>query len=336
MVGAVVVANQQNVGEGYHARFGDAHAEVVALGVADDRARGATLYVNLEPCAHHGKTPPCTEAIIGAGVRRVVAAVPDLSRTGQGGADRLRAAGIHVDLGTLRDQATELNAPFFNAQCSARPWITLKLAISADDAIAAPSGNPRWITGESARREVHRMRAGSDAIAVGLRTVLADDPALTVRDVTSPRVPPAPVIFDSGLNVPPTARLIRQARQLKTIVVARGAPAAKRRALEAAGARIIDADVLTDALRALRGAGVRSVLVEGGAALAASFLSEGAVDRLVIFRSTVRLGAGALPAFADARAMADQLARAPILERRIFDDDIMTVYGLRPVPCLPA
>lgn len=335
MVGAVVVAGQEIVGEGYHARFGDAHAEIVALRNAAGKAKGATLYVSLEPCAHHGKTPPCTEAIVSAGVARVVAAVGDPNKEAAGGAQYLRTRGVDVTLGVRRNEAAELNAAFFNAQCADRPWVTLKLAVSADGAIAPATRERHWITGEEARREVHWMRAANDAIAVGVETVIADDPALTVRDAPTPRQQPMPVVFDSTLRIPAGAHIVRTAREFGTIVVAREPSASKQRALEDAGVRILRARTLGDGLRALRRMEIRSILLEGGARLAASFLEADAVDRLVIFRSPEPLGPGALPAFADARAMSDRLARTTILDRRIFDKDTMTVYGLNPVPCLP-
>ena len=196
MVGAVIVAKDQIVGEGFHERFGEAHAEVNALRQAGERARGATMYVTLEPCAHHGKTPPCADAIIAAGLSRVVIAASDPSRVARGGAERLRAAGIRVDIGVEQSAAIELNASFFHAQESDRPWTTLKLALSADGAIADPSGVHRWITGAESRREVHRLRANADGIAVGIGTVIADDPELTVRDVPAPRVTPRRIVFD--------------------------------------------------------------------------------------------------------------------------------------------
>src|SRR5687768_14841566 len=168
MVGAVVVRDDVVVGEGYHAEFGGPHAEVAALRQAGERARGATVYVTLEPCSHHGKTPPCTEALIAAGVARVVFAADDPNPRAAGGAARLRAAGIDAVGGLERMAACELNAPFFHAFRSSRPWIVLKLAISADGAIAGPSRERGWVTGPASREQVHRMRAGYDGIAVGL------------------------------------------------------------------------------------------------------------------------------------------------------------------------
>src|SRR4051812_27967942 len=182
MVGAVVVADGVVVCEGYHVRYGEAHAEVMALRQAGERARGAALYVTLEPCAHYGKTPPCVDAVIAAGITRVVIAVRDSSVVARGGAARLRRAGIAVEIGLLSEEAAELNAAFFNALTARRPWVTLKLALSADGAIADPSGKHRWITGPESRVEVHRLRANNDAIAVGVNTAIADDPSLTVRD----------------------------------------------------------------------------------------------------------------------------------------------------------
>jgi diaminohydroxyphosphoribosylaminopyrimidine deaminase/5-amino-6-(5-phosphoribosylamino)uracil reductase len=336
MVGAVVVAEGAVVGEGHHARYGDAHAEVVALRQAGDRARGATLYVSLEPCAHFGKTPPCTGAIISAGVARVVVAVRDPSPIARGGVEALRAAGVLVDVGSARTAALELNAPFFNAHASDRPWVVLKLAVSADAAIADASGRPRWITGEAARTEVHRLRSGVDAIAVGVGTVLTDDPALTVRDVPAPRVAPRRVVFDSTLRTPLDSVLVRTAREIPTIIVARDPDAAKRRRLEDAGVSIILATSAGEALNRLRQREVRSVLVEGGARLAGSLLADGSVDRLIIFQSPIELGSGALGAFAHSPAgFARSLERRPIVERRAIGDDTMTIYALQEIPCSP-
>ena len=168
MVGAVVVRDGETVGEGWHAEFGGPHAEVVALERAGERARGSTVYVTLEPCAHAGKTPPCTDALVRAGVARVVCAVRDPNPVAAGGAERLEAAGVEVEFGLEEEEAIELNAPFFHALSSPRPFVTLKLATSIDGAIADASGTSRWLTGEKARRYVHRLRAGHDAVAVGV------------------------------------------------------------------------------------------------------------------------------------------------------------------------
>jgi diaminohydroxyphosphoribosylaminopyrimidine deaminase/5-amino-6-(5-phosphoribosylamino)uracil reductase len=336
MVGAVVVVDDAIVGEGYHARYGGDHAEVVALRQAGDRARGATLYVSLEPCAHFGKTPPCTDAIIAAGVARVVVAVRDPSLIARGGIEALQAAGIRVDVGIERIAALELNAAFFNAHASDRPWVVLKLAVSADGAIADASRRPRWITSPASRTAVHRLRSGVDAIAVGLGTVLADDPALTVRNVSMPRVAPLRVVFDSTLRTPLDSVLVRTAREIPTIIVSRDPNVAPQRELENAGVSIIAAASTRDALRELRRREVRSLLVEGGAQLAGSLLADDLVDRLIIFQAPIELGRGSLGAFAHAPAdFAGSLAQRPIVERRAVGDDTMTIYALHEIPCLP-
>ncbi len=181
MVGAVVVRANEIVGEGWHERYGGPHAEVIALASAGERAEGATVYVNLEPCRHTGQTPPCTDALIAARVARVVAATRDPGVDSGGGAEKLRAAGIDVELGVLEAEARELNAPFFHGFASDRPWVTLKLALSIDGAIADSERGRAWLTNEDSRAEVHRIRANVDAIAVGATTYATDHPELTVR-----------------------------------------------------------------------------------------------------------------------------------------------------------
>ncbi|HEY4306508.1 MAG TPA: bifunctional diaminohydroxyphosphoribosylaminopyrimidine deaminase/5-amino-6-(5-phosphoribosylamino)uracil reductase RibD [Gemmatimonadaceae bacterium] len=339
MVGAVVVANGQIVGEGFHAHYGGPHAEVMALERAAVLTRDATVYISLEPCAHYGKTAPCADALIAADVGRVVMAVSDPTRVAGGGATRLRNAGIQVDGDVERDAAIELNAPFFYAVHAARPWVTLKLALSADGAIAEADGKQRWLTGAASRAEVHRLRANTDAIAVGVGTVLADDPQLTVRDVEAPRIAPKRVVFDSTLRTPMTSRLMQTAGEVETILVARpGVAPDRQEAAEAAGASMLVEATLASSLETLRSRGVRSLFVEGGAQLAGSLLREGLVDRLIIFRTPVELGANALKAFASApdgfeAALSD--ARHRVVEQRRFGDDTMTVYALREVPCSP-
>jgi diaminohydroxyphosphoribosylaminopyrimidine deaminase/5-amino-6-(5-phosphoribosylamino)uracil reductase len=338
MVGAVVVRDGEIVGEGYHVRYGDAHAEVMALNATHGRTRGATMYVTLEPCSHHGKTPPCVNAIIDAGIGRVVAAVRDPSIIAGGGAEQLRRAGIRVDIGVERDAACELNAPFFAAGTYHRPWVTLKLAISADGAVADPSGRHRWITGPESRREVHRMRANSDAILVGIGTVLADDPELTVRDVPAPRVAPRRVVLDSELRIPISSKLVESARHVDTRVIAKiGCSGYRVNALEHAGVRVAIHASLSNTLGNLRIVeDVRSLLVEAGPRLAGSFLGESHVDRLVIFQSPLVLGERAPKAFAFApQGFEAWLRQFRVVERRTFGDDVMTTYALRDVPCSP-
>ena len=332
MVGAVVVKDGVVVGEGYHARFGEAHAEVEALRAAGERARGATVFVSLEPCNHYGKTPPCVDALIAAGVRRVVAATRDPSPVASGGAERLRAAGIDVTFDVEAEAARELNAPFFHAIVSDRPWVSVKLALSIDGAIADASRGPAWLTGKKARREVHRLRAGSDAIAVGLGTVRADNPELTVRDAPPPRVSPARVVFTRRGQLPLTSALARTATEVPTIVVAESVDLAYARRLMGLGVEVMAGTSIDEGMRALRTRGIRSILIEGGATITGALLAANVVDRLIIFQAPVLLGAGALPGFESAPTMAAAGARRlPIVRRSELDDDLMTVYALHSI-----
>jgi diaminohydroxyphosphoribosylaminopyrimidine deaminase/5-amino-6-(5-phosphoribosylamino)uracil reductase len=330
MVGAVVVRDGEIVGEGYHARYGADHAEPVALAAAGERARGATLYVTLEPCTHEGKRPPCAPAVVRSGVARVVIATLDPNPAAGGGAEMLRAAGIDVDVGVEEEDARELNAPFMHRFTRDRPWTTLKLALSLDGAIADAARSRGWLTGRDARREVHCQRAAADAIAVAIGTVLADDPLLTVREVPPPRVAPMRVIFDRGARLPIDSRLMRSLDAARVIVVTDGSAPPREDALERAGATVLRAGGTDQALRALKSIGVDSLYAEGGAGLAGSLIEGGMVDRLIIFRAPVVLGAGALGAFD--RAPSFSLEEAPrfrIVRERRFGEDDMTIYALR-------
>ncbi|MCC7004183.1 MAG: bifunctional diaminohydroxyphosphoribosylaminopyrimidine deaminase/5-amino-6-(5-phosphoribosylamino)uracil reductase RibD [Gemmatimonadaceae bacterium] len=329
LVGAVVGRDGVIVGEGYHVAYGGPHAEVMALAAAGDRARGADVYVTLEPCAHHGKTPPCSDALIAAGVRRVIYAVPDPNPVAGGGAARLRAAGIAVTGDVERAAAEELNAPFLFAHRGAsRPWVTLKLAVSLEGALAPQDRSQRWLTGEPARKHVHLLRAGADAIAVGIGTVLADDPELTVRKGRRPRVKPARVVFDARARLPLTAKLVRTAKKVPTwLVVQPTADSNALATLEQKGVRVFRADALGDQLATLRGAGVQHLFVEGGAGLAGSLINAGFVDRLIIFQAPVLLGAGALSAFGEVSTGAAFTERWRLMDHRAFADDVMSVYA---------
>ncbi|MEO8577946.1 MAG: bifunctional diaminohydroxyphosphoribosylaminopyrimidine deaminase/5-amino-6-(5-phosphoribosylamino)uracil reductase RibD [Gemmatimonadales bacterium] len=329
MVGAVVFNGDEKVGEGFHQRFGDSHAEAVALEAAGERARGGTLYVNLEPCNHRGRNPPCTEAIIASGITRVVAAVRDPNPIAAGGAERLTAAGIDVEFGVLQREATELNAVFLNRVTSDRPWVTLKLALSLDGAIAGSKRTRGWLTNEQSRAVVQRMRANSDAIAVGVETAIADDPQLTARTNPPPRVAPLRVVFDRTGRLPATSLLARTARANPTLVVTANTTTIPDE-LSDTGVEAMQADDLGEALTKLRERGIASILVEGGAGLAASFLAGDYVDRLVIFRAPIVLGGGALGAFSGIASLdVDQAPRFDLLEVRRIGDDVMTVYAIR-------
>jgi len=328
LVGAVVVNNGVVVGEGAHRRFGEAHAEVEAIAAAGERARGATLYVTLEPCAHHGKTPPCVDSIIRAGIARVVVAVRDPNPQAGGGVEQLQAAGIRVDVGVLVEEATELNAPFLHAFRSDRPWVTLKLAISLDGAIAHASRTTSWLTGPESRRRVHHLRAGSDAVAVGMGTVLADDPLLTVRDAAPPRIAPTRVIFSRTGRLPLTSRMAQRSDEAPVIVFASALDTSYEHSLRSLGVEAIAASSLIEALQMLRARGMHSILAEGGASLTASLLEHDVVDRLVLFQAPIVLGEGSLPAFGRFSSPfgADGLRFRPLQTEQIGDDQ-MTVFA---------
>ena len=328
MVGAVLVRNGVVVGEGCHTAHGAPHAEREALAAARERARGSTLYVTLEPCNHVGRTPPCVPALVEAGVVRVLYAAADPNPESRSGGDALQRAGLAVDSGLEAEASRELNAAFHHRFASARPFVTLKLAMSIDGAIADASRRPGWLTGERARRHVHLLRAAHDAIAVGSGTVLTDDPQLTVRGVRKPRVAPTRVVFDRRGRIGAESRLVKTAARVPTLVVTSDPPPAAVTALSANGVEVVPAATLADGLAALRNRGLGSLLCEGGAAFAGALLADGAVDRLVIFRAPVVLGAGALLAFGAApAAILSAVPRWRLVEQRRIDDDEMSVYA---------
>jgi diaminohydroxyphosphoribosylaminopyrimidine deaminase/5-amino-6-(5-phosphoribosylamino)uracil reductase len=299
LVGAVVVRGGRVVGQGYHRRAGTDHAEVVALRAAAGEGRGADLYVNLEPCAHIGRTGPCARCVIEAGVRRVVVGMRDPNPLVDGkGIRALRRAGIEVVSGVLEEQCRELNEAFACYITRRRPFVTLKTAATLDGRVATRTGDSRWVTGEAARLEGHRLRSWHDAIAVGVGTVLVDDPELTCRGVRGGR-DPLRVVIDSRLRTPPTARVVAAARTSRArtwILAGAGAPARRARALEVAGARVVrvaaaDGRVeLLAALELLAEHELMSVLLEGGPTLAGAFWRAGLVDRLTVFLAPRLLG----------------------------------------------
>ncbi len=328
LVGAVVLAGGAVVGEGWHAEFGERHAEPIALERAGAGARGATLLVTLEPCDHQGKQPPCTEAILRAGVRRVVAAMPDPNPEATGGAARLATLGVEVELGVGRAAAAAQNAIFLHRlRDQTRPFVALKLATSLDGRIADSSGHSRWISGERARDYVHWLRAGFDAIGVGGRTARMDDPSLTVRGSVVPRVPPRRLIFDAGADLDASLSLVRTARDTNTTVVTAADAAQERVArLVEAGVSVIRAGSLEEALRMLRVDGVTSLLVEGGGRLAGALLGLGVVDRYYWVQSPLWLGDRGIPATTGLPS--DPIARAErwtVVERRPLGEDTLLV-----------
>jgi diaminohydroxyphosphoribosylaminopyrimidine deaminase / 5-amino-6-(5-phosphoribosylamino)uracil reductase len=305
LVGCVLLQGDEVVGEGWHERAGGPHAEPLALAAAGERARGATAYVTLEPCDHHGRTPPCSEALIAAGVARVVVAARDPNPLVDGrGVERLRASGVEVAVGLLRDEAERQNAPFFTLQRLGRPWVRYKTAMTLDGKIATRTGQSRWITGEASRALVQRWRHEADVVAVGVSTVLLDDPRLTAR-IAGGRTP-RKVVFDSVARTPLHAALFAPdgegAPPRVTIVVGPKAPTARVEALRERGAEVLASDDgrgrpdVTTALRALAADGATSLLLEGGGTLAWSFLEARAIDRVAWFVAPLLLGGkGASP-----------------------------------------
>ncbi len=308
-VGAVVVRDGVVVGRGYHASYGGPHAEVHAIADAGERVAGADLYVTLEPCCVWGRTPPCTEAIIGAGIARTVVSIVDPNPEVSGrGLEALRAAGVRVELGCLDEDATALNAAYLAFRRTGLPLVTLKLAVTLDGRLTVGASPDRWITGEAARRRVHEMRSGVDAVMVGVGTVLADDPELTDRREEAKERQPARIVLDSDLRTPAESRLAASARKQRTIVActAEGAGGASRALLERSGVEIwtmpADRNGRTDAGSVLRRAaeeGMIDILCEGGAKLATTLISSGLAGRLAAFIAPKLGGDGEVPAVRD-------------------------------------
>ena len=327
MVGAVVLQDSLPVAEAYHAEFGGSHAERLAIESAGARARGATVVVTLEPCAHRGKQPPCVDALISAGVRRVVAAAGDPNPIARGGADALRQAGIDVEIGLLAAAARRQNAAFFHRfGRNQRPWVALKLATSLDCRIADAGGRSQWISGPEARAFVHDLRAGFEAIAVGGRTATLDDPSLTARGAVSPRLPSRRVIFAGHAPVPDTLQLVRTAHDVPTTVVVPLASAdACRERLIDSGVECLPAESPAEALEALWGEGVVSVLVEGGGRLAGSLLAAGLVDRFYWIQAPLWLGSRGTPAVSgwDVASLESAERWTVVDQRRLGEDTLL-------------
>ena len=291
-VGCVIVKDGRVVGEGWHEKAGGPHAEAAALAQAGEAARGATAYVSLEPCNHHGRTPPCSEALIRASVVRVVAAMRDPNPEAGGGGEKIAAAGILFEHGLLEDEARELNIGFVSRVTRNRPWVRMKIAASLDGRTALANGQSQWITGPEARRDGHAWRARACAVLTGIGTVRQDDPRLTVREVATPRQP-LRVVVDSRLETPPQARILEGGGVL---VFCAADDAARREPLEAKGAEIA---LLTNSqgkvdlpkmLEELARRGVNELHVEGGVKLNGSLVREGCVDELLVYLAPSLLG----------------------------------------------
>lgn len=314
-VGCVIVRDRQVVGQGWHERAGEPHAEVHALLMAGEAARGATAYVTLEPCSHHGRTPPCANALMDAGVSRVVAAMRDPNPLVAGrGLALLTLAGVRVDVGLLEAEATELNIGFVTRMTRGRPWVRVKTASSLDGKTALESGESKWITGEAARADVHRLRARACAVLTGVGTVLADDPSMNVRGLETSRQP-LRVVLDSQLRTPPHARILQEEGAW---LVCSQADARRRDALLAAGALILqlpgqDGRIDVPALfKELGDRGLNEVHVEAGATLNGSLLSAGLVDEWVAYLAPLVMGHRAHGVF-------DLPALQSMRGRRVFD-----------------
>ena len=343
MVGALVVSRSgEVVGRGYHSRCGESHAEILALAEATAAARGGTLYVNIEPCRHHGRTPPCTDAVIEAGIERVVACHLDPDRRVAGhGFEQLREAGIEVDVGTLAEDAIELNAGYLMVKSAGRLLVTGKAALSLDGRMATRLRQSQWITGSESRHYAHELRAAHDVVMVGVGTVLADDPRLTARNGEGVR-PRFRVVVDSSLRTPAGARIFSEKASEVVVVTTEAAPAAAREALETVGARILVAEMdsrgrvdLRDTMRKLTGLGVSTCLLEGGSGLLTSAFDAGIIDRVVLFYAPMLIGGDdALPLWGGEGTA--ELGAAPRLRRlqyREFGSDRVVEGYLRlPLP----
>jgi diaminohydroxyphosphoribosylaminopyrimidine deaminase/5-amino-6-(5-phosphoribosylamino)uracil reductase len=332
-VGCVIARDGHVVGEGLHARAGEPHAEVFALREAGEKARGATAYVTLEPCAHHGRTPPCADALVAAGIARVVAASTDpFPKVDGRGHATLEAAGIAVETGLMRDAARDLNRGFFSRIERGRPWLRVKLASSLDGRVALAGGESRWITDERARADVMRWRARSGAIVTGIGTVLADDPQLTVRfDDATPFVAPLRVVLDSHLRIPPGARVLDDAAP--SLVCCEPEAVSRNRHLPAATVMSVPHHAtglgLAIALAELAQRGINEAQVEAGPTLSGALLHLGLVDELLLYFDASAIGDTGLPLFnLPPLASLDARTRFAMVDQRVVGDTLRLL--LRP------
>jgi len=340
-VGCVIVKQGRVVGRGWTQPGGRPHGETEALRRAGEAARGAAAYVSLEPCCHWGRTPPCVDALITAGVRRVVVALEDPDpRVAGEGMRQLRAAGLDVEVGLCAEEAAEVNVGFLSRLRLGRPLVTLKFATSLDGRIATASGESQWISGPPARERAHALRASHDAIMVGTGTAVVDDPQLTCRLPGLDHRSPVRVVIDRHLRIPPTARLIADAHRVPTwVLTLRSADPDRRAAFLSNRVTLIDVDHdstgqvdLAAALGVLGERGITRLLVEGGAGLAAAFFRARLVDRLVWVHAPLAIGGDGIPAIAGLDLTA--LAHAPAFERlstQTIGDDVLTTFCVRAI-----
>lgn len=333
-VGAVVVRDGAVIAVGHHPRAGEGHAEANALREAGEAARGATLYVTLEPCNHHGRTPPCTEAVLASGVSRVVVGCADPFPHVAGSSERLRRGGLEVEVGVLEAEARFLIADFEKHIRTKLPFVVAKAALTLDGKMATRSGSSKWITGIEARTEAHRMRDASDAVMVGIGTVLADDPALTVRLVEGRS--PLRVVLDPELGTPLAASVLRGDPGRALLFHGPGAPRERRDALARAGAELVETPVeggrlaLDDVLRELGRRDVVQLLVEGGPTLLSALFEGGLVDRVALFLAPKILGDARAPGLADGLVSTDMARSLRIASPRMtrLGEDLLVVGDL--------
>jgi diaminohydroxyphosphoribosylaminopyrimidine deaminase/5-amino-6-(5-phosphoribosylamino)uracil reductase len=344
MVGAVIVKNGQIIGEGWHRGPGQAHAEVDALRHCRAEPHGATLFVTLEPCNHYGRTPPCTEAIITAGIGEVQYALPDPNPAVSGkGAERLRAAGIRAEAGLLKSEAIELNRMFLRFCLTGRPWVILKAALSLDAKIASAGGKSKWITGAAARAKVHQLRAEVGAVLIGSGTLRADDPRLTSRLDPPATRQPLKVLLDSKLALAATANLISYEPEKLLVFCNRSAAPVRIQALSELGAQVLPSRsgeqwILTDLLATLGELGVQSLLIEGGSGIYSSFVDADLVDEYYLFYAPFFMGGGgALPVIDNAGIDAVSEARRIKIDtvELVGPDVLIHAYKEELTRCLP-
>lgn len=342
-VGAVIVRGGRIVGKGYHKRCGLPHAEPVALKDAGRAARGATMYVTLEPCDHFGRTPPCTDAIIGSGIKRVVIAMKDPNPFTDGrGIKKLRAHGIKTTLGVLRDEAAAINRPFIKCMTKKMPYVTVKLAQSIDGKIATRTGDSKWITSDDSRAFVQKLRRSADAVMVGVNTVIRDDPALLPRQVRRRPGKPVRIVVDSRLRTPLDSRIMRSVRDAAVLIVTTDKVSARKAAAYVIkGASVLFAKSkggmvdLKDMMRKIAKMRITDVLVEGGGELAAGLVDERLADRFIFFIAPKIIGGRSAVTSVEGRGIGMVKKAFPLADLKIrrFAEDIMIEAE---APCLPA
>ena len=334
MVGAVLVKRGKAVGDGYHARAGEPHAEIVAIKNAGEKVKGATLYLNLEPCTHYGKTPPCVPAVIKAGVRRVVVGMEDPNPLVKGrGLVHLKQAGLDVNVGILEKECHRLNEAFCKYIVKHEPFIILKMAATLDGKLATRNGESQWITGEASRRFVHRLRDQVDGVVVGIGTVLKDDPMLTAR-IRGGR-DPYRIVFDSRLRIPENAKVFDLSPSKAIVATTEMAPQDKIERLQEKGARVLISDSklgkvdLKSSLLKLGELGLMSLLVEGGSQINGSFLDQGLIDKIFLFLSPKLIGDPMAPGIfngAGVASLKEAISIRDLKVRKIGEDILLEGY----------